>query len=264
MRKSNSTLPHKKKLVPTQTISRAADILKVLNEGKLGVTAISKKVGIHKASVHRLLSSLEAKGFATKDLYSKEYCLGPVFLTLASNYIGGHQNLCMFAYSEMEHLWRLSGETVSLLIQVGMHAVCLEELGSTKSTKNVMGKGNILPLYAGSGKALLAQLPSDKLKVVLDNIQLDPLGPNTITDKDTLIAEIDKIRKLDHATSFNEKDAGGAGISVPIKNYVCPATLSIIGPESRLTPNIKSLLGSLKSSVERISERLLVEQKKFG
>jgi hypothetical protein len=42
--------------------------------------------------------------------------------------------------------------------------------------------------------------------------------------------------------------------SAPIKNYIYPAELSILGPESRMQPKLERLLKELVISVRRISE----------
>jgi hypothetical protein len=45
-----------------------------------------------------------------------------------------------------------------------------------------------------------------------------------------------------------------AGISVPVKGYICPVALCVIGPKFRFKP--KSILDELKQSSTRISDRL--------
>lgn len=244
--------------VPTQTIARAVDILTILQEGMQGVTAISKRLGISKATIHRLLKSLEVTGLVMRDPDNRQYCLGPLVVRLASDYLNTHQNLCIWAREEMQHLWDLSGETVSLLIQVGMDGMYIDEYESPQLLRYKPGKGTITPLYAGAGgKVILAELSDSKLRTILDNIRFESIGPKTIIDKEILIQEIEKTRKQGYATSFEEKTIGGAGISVPIRNYTCPVALSIIGPDTRLAPKLMGLLEEMRSSADLISKKLL-------
>jgi DNA-binding IclR family transcriptional regulator len=46
------------------------------------------------------------------------------------------------------------------------------------------------------------------------------------------------------------------GIAVPIRNYVLPAALSVIGPEVRMKPGVKKFTGALLTGAARISENL--------
>jgi DNA-binding IclR family transcriptional regulator len=255
---SEGDLSDENKLVPTQTIARAVDILKILQRGMQGVTAISDKLGMSKATTHRLIKSLEKTGLLMQDLDSKQYCLGPLLVRLASDYLNAHQNLCICARKEMQRLWELSGETVTLMLMVGLHGTCLEEYDSYQSIKYTTGRGIVTPLHVGSGsKAMLSILPDNKLKVIMNDLEFNTVGPNTITKKDMLLDEIKKSRQLGYATSFGERTPGGAGISVPIKNYVYPAAISVIGPDTRLEPKLMSLVDDMMESANRISEKLL-------
>ncbi len=247
-----------KEPVPTQTIARAVDILTILNDGVYGITDISKRCGLNKATIHRLLKSLEMTGLVMRDPESRQYCLGPLLVRFASDSLNTHQNLCICAHQEMQHLWELSGETVSLLIQTGICGMYLEEYVSPQSIRYTGGKGTLRPLYTGSGgKAILSQLTDDKLKIMLDNFTFEPKGRNTILDKETLIKEIEKAKKQGYAISFEEITIGGASISFPIKNYVCPVAVSIIGPDNRLAPKMMGLIEEMRISAARISEKLL-------
>ena len=51
-----------------QSVARTFDILEILAHEKdgLGLTEIGKKVGLHKSTVFRLLSSLAEKGYIEK------------------------------------------------------------------------------------------------------------------------------------------------------------------------------------------------------
>jgi DNA-binding IclR family transcriptional regulator len=245
--------------VPTQTIARAVDILTILGSGMHGVTAVSKKLGLSKATIHRLLKSLELTGLVMRDPENRQYCLGPLVIRLASDYLNAHQNLCIISRKDMQHLWNLSGETVSLLIQAGMEGMYIDEYESPQLLRYKPGKGTTTPLYVGSGgRVILSELADDKLKIILNNIKLEPLGPKTIIEKEALIKEVEKTRKQGYTISFEEKTAGGVGISVPIKNYICPVALSIIGPDARLVPKMMGLVEEMKVSAERISKKLLM------
>jgi DNA-binding IclR family transcriptional regulator len=122
-----------------------------------------------------------------------------------------------------------------------------------------MGKPNTTnPIWISStGKVLLGQLPGNELEIVLNNIELLPLTPYTITDKQLFKKEIALVQERGYGTSFNEESLGVASVSVPIRNYSKPVALSIVGPNDRFGPHIKDVIGELKTKAGEISEDLI-------
>ena len=250
-----------KKTIPSQTITRAVNILMALREGKSSITEISNRLNLSKGTIHRLLKTLESSGLVIQDLDNRHYYLGPLIVQLASDPMLAHKDLIICAYKEMARLARISEETVSLVTQLGIYTVCLDEIESQQGIRFATGKGANVPLHVGSGgKIILSALPDKERWLIIDNLPLNMVGPNTIARREELIEEINKIQKQGYATSFGERTPGGAGISVLIRNYSCPVALCIIGPENRLAPKLMGLLEELKNSAESISKMLLDEK----
>jgi DNA-binding IclR family transcriptional regulator len=158
----------------------------------------------------------------------------------------------------MKNLRDLTRETVVLHILVGTQRVCLEELESLENIKYSAAKGSVSPIYTGAaGKALLSQLKENDLQLLLRNLRLDPIGPNTIKNHKILLKEVQKARRQGYATSFGERVAGSAAISVPIEKYICPVALSVLGPDNRFPLKIMmKFLAEIKISAARISDKL--------
>jgi DNA-binding IclR family transcriptional regulator len=115
---------------------------------------------------------------------------------------------------------------------------------------------HILPLGA-TCKMLLAQFTEAELETVLRNIRRNSLIHNFAANKELIIGELDRIRKQEYAVSHGERVIGALGISVPIKNYDCPVSLSIVGYDFRLLPKVSEFIEELKMSAERISNNIL-------
>ena len=158
----------------------------------------------------------------------------------------------------MKRLRDLTDETVALYVRVGVERICLEEMVSPQNIRFTAGKGSVFPLCSGSsGKILLSQLEAPQLALLLKNVKLTALGPNTITDKKLLMEELNQVREQGYATSFGERVAGGASISLAIRNHFCPAALAVMGPESRLTTEVMMKhLKEISAGVDRISRQL--------
>ena len=95
-----------------QSVSHALDILESFtkNEDELGVTGLSKRLGLHKNNVFRLLATLEHRGYIEQNHATENYRLGPKTLQLGSIFI--EQRECRRqARPILEALMASSGET---------------------------------------------------------------------------------------------------------------------------------------------------------
>ena len=240
------------------SIKKAAEILKILSIGTDRITDLSNKLHVNKSTTHRLLKSLETSGLVTRDPVTRRYYLGPLIFELASQPIVAHQNLIVCAFEEMRYLRDFSRETVALYIPIGLERICIEELQSFEKIRFTIGKGSVAPLHVGSSsKVLLSQLEDNDLHRLVNHLNMYPLGPKTVTNKTVLLKEVEKVKKQGYATSSSELIKGGSSICVPIKGYVCPVALSVLGPENRLTLNaMVRVLEKMKESATRISKRL--------
>lgn len=248
------------------SITKGVDILRSLSDGIDRVSDLSNRLHLRKSTVHRFLKSLEMSELVMQDPITRRYFLGPLILNLASRPIISHQNLILGAFEEMRYLRDLSRETVVLHIRIGLERICLEELQSFENIRYTAGKGFVTPIYAGSaGKVLLSELEDNEFQILMSHVRLDPVGPNTITDKEALLKLVKKVRKQGYATSFGERVLGSASISVPIKNYICPVALSILGPDNRFNlKRMRDVLEEMKKSAFRISKKLIETNRRRG
>jgi IclR family acetate operon transcriptional repressor len=241
------------------SITRGADILRSLSEGIDRVSDLSNRLHLRKSTVHRFLKSLQMSGLVMQDPLTRRYFLGPLILNIASRPIISHQPLLICAFEEMRSLRDLSRETVVLHIRMGLERMCLEELPSFENIRYTAGKGFVAPIYTGSaGKVLLSDLEDSELQILMNNLRLDPISPNTITDTKALLKEVEKVRRRGYATSFGERILGSASISVSVKHYICPVALSVLGPDNRFNlRGMMDILESIKEGSRRISQKLM-------
>lgn len=215
------------------------------------VSGISQKLGIHKSTVSRILSTLASGGILLKSPSDKKYRLGSKVLELASVFSSA-ANLRTAVLPYMEELRSKTSETISLFIMDGDSRMCLERLESTQSIKMTTNIGERAPLYAGApGKVFLAYLPEDKRKELLATTKLRKFTPNTIIDMEKLKEELKEIRKQGFAVSLEERVAFGAAVSAPIRNHTGDiiSALSIQGPVMRFGPQKVALYSVLVRDV---------------
>ena len=217
-----------------RAVDRALDILLAFAkaDGGLTLSDIARNVGLHKSTVHRLLTSLQQKGFVRKHAQSEKYLLGWSVLELLSN-VYQSDELAAVVLPEMTRLRDLTGETVSLYIRSGTERIRIQSVESNAPIRNVATIGKTYPLYIGaSGKVLLAFADEDTVNEVLS----DPLLPDDF-DREGFIKQLELIRQQGYATSVQERDDGAAALAAPLfgRNHEFVAALSVSGPVSRFT-----------------------------
>lgn len=239
-----------------RAVERALDILLCFSgtEMELGLSDIAKKVDLHKSTVHRLLASLEAKGFIRRNPQTEKYRLGWSILELVSN-VYQSDDLASIVVPEMTRLRDQVGETISLYIRVGKERIRTQAVESTQPIRRVANIGQRLPLYLGaSGKVLLAWSEPQ----VIDDVMQDPEWPNDLLKSDFLAA-LEKTRQNGYAVSIEEREAGAAALAVPIfgRDQQIAAALSVSGPVDRFNPKgVKNFIPAAKNSAQIISKML--------
>jgi DNA-binding IclR family transcriptional regulator len=202
-----------------------------------GVTEAAREVGMPKSTVHRILRVLQQHAFLSQDAESRRYRLGVAALELGQRAHDGLQ-LRSIARPIMERVATASGETVLLQVvsSEGDRVVCIERVQHGQGLRMILDVGATRPLYAGCiSKVLLAFLDEQMINRVLDG-DLEPLTAGTIVDPERIREELAEIRRNGYAVSFEEIDAGVAGVSAAILDHRGDVVggLSISGPVTRV------------------------------
>lgn len=244
------------------TIIKAADILKILTRGINQSSIIATNLKLNRSTTHRLLKTLQAAELVVQDPITLRYSLGPLVHYLADYSSQYHHRLIFCALPDMERLRNITGETIVLAIRLGLRRIYLEELPSFHPLKYAAGKGYFPPIYAGAtGKVLLSQMPPKDLSQLIDVISLEKVGPNTITNRNVLLKEIENIRNKGFAVSHSELVAGATSVAVPINNYSQPVAMCVLGPENRMVNRIDEIVRELHLSASAIEKAFSKERR---
>lgn len=223
----------------TQTLQRAIAILDSFSPNKpdLGVREAARIVGLSSSTTGRLLASLKELGVLDQNPKTHTYSLGGKVLTWANIYTNtlDVRNLSM---SALQQLHQDTQETISLYVMEGDERVCVERLESPQNVRIVARIGRRLPLYAGSaGKVFLAFLPEERRNEILNHTDFTPFTSQTITDRERLMEELEKIKSQGFAVSRGEWTSDASGVAAPIFNSSreIVAAITISGPSQRFT-----------------------------
>jgi DNA-binding IclR family transcriptional regulator len=236
------------------SLHRATEILSCLSNGINTVTDIAKYCRYSTSTVHRLLQTLKELNWAVQDENNHRYYLGSLVTHLSFNQVVAHRYLIMQSLREMIRLSNISGETVNLAVLMQLHYFLLHEVASEHALRITEASKLLGPIYSGAtAKVLLSQLPDAEIKRTLKHLNFSKVTENTVTDKELLMEQLMECRQKGYCVTYGERIPGAVCISAPIKNYMCPASLSIVGPENRLRAQVNEVIEELKESAGRIS-----------
>ena len=222
-----------------KSIKRSVAILNSFSKDAplLGVTEVSKRLGLSKSTASRILSTLEQGRLVAKIPANQKYRLGSKVLELANIFLSGIE-WRTHAIPYLKELRDKTDETVMVFVMDGDHRVCLEKFEGSHELRPMLNIGGRYPLHAGSaGKLLLAFLPEDERKRTLSRTGLPRFTSATITGAKALEKELLLIRKRGYAISHQERMNFLSSVSVPIRDHSGEviAAICIDGPTVRFT-----------------------------
>lgn len=227
----------------------------------MGLNEIVKLSGFPKATVYRMLISLEETGFLTRSSSyegDRRYKLGIKLFELGMM-VYNDIEISKIALPIMENLRNETGEAVQLAIPQGEGIIYIEKVETEHIYRLFTTKGARGPLHAGaSGLLLLSGMQDSDIDLIL----LKPLKiytKKTPSNKEEVLERIALARQNGYCVSIEELWPGTAEVSAPVYeaggNMV--ATISIAGPLIRMDENrIPELIEKTKLSSNELSYQL--------
>ena len=189
----------------SQSLERGLAILSAFRSGQplLGVSELARGVGLSRSTAHRYIATLASLGYLQQDPSTRKYRLGPRVLDLGFSAINS-MDLREVAAPHLQALSDETGHTVNMAVLDGPDIVYIERCRTARQGQREIDLnlhvGSRLPAYCTSlGKVLLANLADDKLRETLKQVQFTQRGPNTLTAREELLRELERVRASDLA-----------------------------------------------------------------
>ncbi|AEN07584.1 transcriptional regulator, IclR family (plasmid) [halophilic archaeon DL31] len=224
---------------PSDDMVKAAetlfDIVESLEreDGKT-VTAIADDLGYAKSTVHRHLTTLTERGYVVKE--ANQYHVGLRFLALGER-ARNRDDAYQLAREKVEELATDTKERAQFIVEEHGDAVYIHRALGDHAVRTDPGIGKRIPLHATSaGKAILANLPEDRLFDIIEQTEFSAMTDSTITSVDRLLEELEDIQERGYSFNRQENIEGLHAIGVPITNGQGEilGALSVSGPSHRL------------------------------
>ena len=241
------------------SVDRAVTVLEALaDQPGQGVTQLGKRLGMTKTLVFRILSTLEARGFVTREPELATFSLGYRVGVLGER--AGEQNVLLGAARPvMERLREDTAENINLVVREDDRSLVLATLAGHHAIRIFAVSGRHGPLHAGGGSLLLLAWAPPTVQAEVISRPLKRFTPNTTTEPEQLATLLAQIRADDYNIALDDLDEGAFSIAAPIRNNSSRvvAALSVAGAVARLNDvRRETYLRLVREAAAEISARL--------
>jgi IclR family pca regulon transcriptional regulator len=250
----------------SQSLERGLAVLSAFRSGRplLGVSELGREVGLSRSTTHRYVATLATLGYLQQDLATRKYRLGPRVLDLGFSAIHSME-LREISAPHLQQLSDETGYTVNMGVLDGTDVVYVERCRSARVGQRAIDLnlhvGSRLPAYCTSmGKILLACLPRAGRDGLLERMELRQRGPNTLTARRALVAELERVRREGLAINNEELAYGLRSIAAPVfsQSGEVAAAINLAVHSSMVSMDelVERLGGPLRRTAAEISARI--------
>jgi DNA-binding IclR family transcriptional regulator len=226
-----------------QTVSNALHMLEVFyDEDEIGVSELSRRLGLHKNNVFRLLATLQEGGYIEQSRESDRYRLGTRCVELGQAFQRGH-TLMRRARPILEELGDQLGETVHLGVLRDFEVVHLAGfLPESQLIVSTLRVGRRLPAHCTALGKVLVGCAEASVREAYDRAASTEEGlvghtEATIVDAHKLIEHLRSVAVQGYAVDLEECAVGMRCVAAPVHDASgrVIASISASGPSFRLS-----------------------------
>ena len=221
-----------------KSLDRALEVLVQLGDMQGGtLSEIAGALNQSPATIYRVLTTFQGRGFADFDEKAQVWSIGPVAFLTGSQFLR-RTSLVERARPIMRDLMEATGETANLGIERDGMVLFLGQVETHATIRAFFPPGTASAMHAsGIGKALLCRMDDKRQRQVLAASQLEQYTPFTLTDPDAMIADLRAAKARGYALDGEERNIGMRCIAAPVFNVFGEviAGISVSGPTARIT-----------------------------
>ncbi|MDB5572822.1 MAG: Transcriptional regulator, IclR family [Hyphomicrobiales bacterium] len=242
------------------SVATAVRLLKTFSEGEaeIGVTTLSKRLGVAKSTVYRLASTLVSEGMLEQNRENDKYRLGLALFGLGA-LVRQRMNVSTEARPHIFALREATNETVHLAVPEGAQIIYVYDLESTQAIRQRANLGERKPAFCSAeGRAMLAYAEPEQVEAVIA-AGLAPRTPYTQTDPARLREALEQVRQTGYALEDEQSELGMRSLAAPIRDAEgrVVAAVGIAGPVQRLADDVLARFAPLVvNTADVISARL--------
>ncbi len=240
-----------------KSLDRALEVIVRLGEMQgATLSEIASELGSSPATVYRILSTFQGRGFVDFDERDQIWSIGPAAFLTGSHFLR-RTSLVERARPIMRHLMEATGETANLGIERDGKVLFLGQVETHATIRAFFPPGTEGAMHSsGIGKALLSRMDDTRQRQVLAAGKLEQFTPHTLTDPEAMIADLRTTRARGYAFDGEERNIGMRCIAAPVFNVYGEAVagISVSGPTARITDDrIDTLARDVIGAAQRLT-----------
>lgn len=218
-----------------RSVELSFGIIELVRENRTSTLAeLTDMTGLAKSSVHAHLTTLTDLGFIVRE--GNEYRLGLRFLELGEE-VRNHRSEYRLIHDHVKTLAEQFDERAQFIVEENGEGVYIYRETGSHAVQTDSGIGRRIFLHStAAGKAILAALPEERVREILDEHGLASVAERTITDREELLRELETVRERGFSFNREENLRGLNAVGVPVRdaNGEVLGAMSVSGPSHRM------------------------------
>ena len=226
------------------SVDRALRVLELLVSEREGlrITDLARSIGVNKAIAFRLVNALADLGYVRQDPLSERYEATFKIAALGLRRLDTAR-ISEWAQATLDALAATTQELVRLAVGEArtLRWIAKSQGSNSRLIVDPASGADVVLHTTATGKAWLSTLDLDEAMQIVIDSGLPALTRHTHTDLAVIRSELEEVRRLGYAMTFEEMDEGINAIACPVApagstGHLVPAVgvISVAGPAYRL------------------------------
>lgn len=221
---------------------------------RLSITDVAQETGLDRATARRCLLTLAELGYADYD--GKFFSLTPRILRLGVAALAS-MPLPQIVQPWLDQLSERVGQSCSVAILESTEILYVARAAQRRVMSIGLMPGSRLPAFCTSmGRVLLAALPREEAREIIENSDLSPRTPHSLTGISDLMQELDRVRLQGYALVDQEVELGLRSLSVPLLNQRGETVAALNIGLAALQPGAGAVVAEYLDGLLRVQEGL--------
>lgn len=210
---------------------------------ELSLSELAKAVQMGLGSTTRYIQTLMELGFIMRNQVTKKYRLAPKILSLGFSLLK-HMDLRDRITPYLSEINREFGVGAQCAILDETEIVYVERFRARALVALDLTVGSRIPAYCTAlGRAILAFMDPKAVQRIVAKMEMVPITPHTITNKQDLFRELDLTRNRGYAINVQELVMGQAGLAAPIfQDELVEGAFGFTSPQLLKDSHLKAVL----------------------
>jgi DNA-binding IclR family transcriptional regulator len=243
-----------------KVVAKTFHLVEAMSKARSGIrlSELARKLGQPKATVFRILYTLQELGYVQQDPGTEMYRLSERIGRFTHG--DAREMIIGAARPLMGHLLSRFEQTVNLGMMEHDKVIYVEIKEGLRSIRMAATVNTYAPLHSTAlGKSLLAFLDPHEAEAILKKGLLTRFTEKTITELPQMMSHLKQVRKQGFAVDNEEMEWGARCIAAPLRNAagVPIAAISVSGSTSQVRGvQVKEIAQALVKGCREVSEQL--------